>query len=97
MSKTIDAHLQQLGLKAKDKVTGFEGTITCISFDLYGCIQGVLTPPVDVDSKTQDNKWFDMNRLKVSNKRTMDSPKWDNQNLAKGEHGAAEKPPSSRH
>ena len=36
--------LKLLGLKVKDKVTGFTGIITSVSFDLYGCIQVIITP-----------------------------------------------------
>lgn len=31
-------HIDLLGLKAEDKVTGFKGVITTLSFDLYGCV-----------------------------------------------------------
>ena len=33
-----------LGKKGKDKITGFKGIITSVSFDLYGCIQVILNP-----------------------------------------------------
>jgi len=64
-----------LGLKVKDKVTNFQGVITSISFDLYGCVQGLLTPGVDKDGKANDSRWFDMGRLKIiDTKPVMKSP-----------------------
>ena len=47
MSKeaNILGHLELLGQKVEDKVTGFRGVVTTISFDLYGCIQAVYFLP----------------------------------------------------
>jgi hypothetical protein len=60
--------LRYLGLRVKDKVTGFEGVVTGISFDLYGCVQCDVCMPFDKD-KTDVNKawgrWFDIARLDV--------------------------------
>ncbi len=54
-----------LGLKARDLVTGFEGVVTTVAFDLYGCIQAVVTPPVK-DGKREDGQWFDTKRLEIT-------------------------------
>lgn len=35
--------IKLLGLKVEDKITGFIGIVTSVSFDLYGCIQVVVT------------------------------------------------------
>lgn len=68
-----DRNLQQyfdlLGLKAKDKVTGFEGVISSVAFDLYGCVQFVLLPPVDKEGKPKDGHWFDSNRVDLLGKK----------------------------
>jgi len=40
----VERHVSQLGLKVKDRVTGFEGVVSTMSFDLYGCIQAAVTP-----------------------------------------------------
>ncbi len=86
-------HIEMLGLKAKDAVTGFEGVITTMSFDLYGCVQAVLTPPVDDDGKTRDGKWFDVTRLKVTDKEpVMQLPNFEAGYVADGKKGCAEKP-----
>lgn len=58
-------HINLLGLKAKDAVTGFSGVVTSISFDLYGCVQAIVTPPVDKDGNAKDGRWFDIIRLHV--------------------------------
>ncbi len=46
--KQVQEHLCKLGLKAEDMVTGFKGVVSTVSFDLYGCIQAVLTPPTGI-------------------------------------------------
>jgi len=67
--KTVEEYLKMLGLSVVDKVTGFEGTITSIGFDLYGCIQAILTPPVKKDGVKGDGYWFDIDRLKIIGKK----------------------------
>ena len=83
-------HLNILGLKAKDKLTGLEGVITSVCFDLYGCIQCVITPPIK-DSKIEEGGWFDINRVDVGTERIMDVPDYDNVYIGNGEKGAASK------
>ena len=91
--ETIKKHIDLLGHKAADKVTGFTGVITSISFDLYGCIQVVLTPPAD--KKTGEYKtgnWLDVARLNVYDEKVMDIPEYSRGYIAKGKKGPAEKP-----
>jgi hypothetical protein len=57
--------LQLLGLKVKDKVTGCVGIVESISYDLYGCVQAVVKPPVDEKGAIVDGRWFDVSRLEV--------------------------------
>lgn len=33
---SVEKHLELLGMKVKDKVSGFEGVVSTLSFDLYG-------------------------------------------------------------
>lgn len=63
----MNQYLQLLGLKVRDKVTGFIGTVETISFDLYGCIQAVVRPPIDKKKSAEvpDGRWFDAKRLEV--------------------------------
>ena len=90
--KNIKEHLDLLGRKATDRVTGFKGVISTISHDLYGCIQAVLQPPIGKDGKSE-GRWFDVSRLKVEDgKPVMDRPNWNFGLVAEGKQGPAEKP-----
>ena len=89
----IKKHLDMLGLKVEDKITGFTGVVSSISFDLYGCVQGLISPHVNKDGKTGDSIWFDLNRLRVKNKKpVMGRPNFDYGLIAEGKQGAAVKP-----
>ena len=58
--------LSLLGLKVIDKITNFEGIVTSVSFDLYGCIQ-LLVQPISYDGqKAETSYWFDENRMKIT-------------------------------
>ena len=57
-------HLQLLGKKVRDKVTGVQGTVTSVCFDLYGCILAIVTVKA-VDNKVVSGNWFDVARLQV--------------------------------
>lgn len=68
-------HLDLLGKTAKDRITGFTGVVSSVCFDLYGCIQAALSPPLDKDGKLVDGRFFDVHRLEVVNeKRVMPVP-----------------------
>jgi hypothetical protein len=57
ITETIDL----LGCKGKDKVTGYEGIISSVSFDLYGCVQLALTPPAKKgETELKHGHWFDI-------------------------------------
>lgn len=84
----MNKHLQLMGFKAKDLVTGFEGVVSSISFDLYGCVCGLLTPAIDKDGKLGDSHWYDVKRLELtSSAPVMPVPDFDAPEI-----GAAEKP-----
>lgn len=86
-------HIELLGLKAEDAVTGFSGVISTVSFDLYGCVQVVLTPPVDEKGEMKDGKWLDVTRLKITdNEAVMELPDFSKGYIAEGKKGCAEKP-----
>ena len=94
----IKKHLALLGFRAEDKVTGYKGVISNISFDLYGCVQTVLSPPVDKDGKKTSGEWFDIARLKITSKKpVMDVPDFDFGAQAEGKQGASEKPMCSKY
>lgn len=64
----MNEYMKLLGLKASDVVSGFSGVITSISFDLYGCVQAVISPGIDKDGKIPDGHWFDTKRLMIIDK-----------------------------
>ena len=73
-SQKIFAAIDLLGYRVKDKVTGFEGVVTSVAFDLYGCIQCLVHPGLDDKGEMRELKWFDSNRLDiVSIIKAMDS------------------------
>lgn len=53
----------RLGMKAKDKITGFEGTVTGYVEYISGCNQVLLTPSVDDKGAARDSGWFDVQRI----------------------------------
>jgi hypothetical protein len=63
--------MKLLGLKVRDAVTGFEGVVSSVCFDLYGCVQAVVTPPMAAKDagKLEDSRWFDTKRLAVLDSR----------------------------
>lgn len=88
-------YFDKLGFEARDRVTGFKGVISSLSFDLYGCICAVLTPTADPkESKIREGHWFDFKRLEfISKKPVMEVPAFDlNIRGLATEIGAAEKP-----
>ncbi len=89
----IQKHLNKLGHKVKDLVTGREGIITSISFDLYGCVQAVVTTEVTTNTEKPTNEWFDIARLKIlSKKPVMKQPNFDFGPVAEGLKGGFVKP-----
>ena len=92
---TYKKHIELLGHKAEDKITGFKGTIESVCFDLYGCIQVSLKPLTDKDGKVPEGYWFDVTRVKVDTKnRVVDLPNFYEGYVAEGRKGPAQKPTS---
>jgi hypothetical protein len=61
--------MNNLGKKAKDKVTGFTGIITGKCFYLYGCAQYCLVPEADInDMKLREGAWLDDGRIEIIGK-----------------------------
>lgn len=99
MSTNIQKYLEMLGTKVRDRVTGFEGVVTSVGFDLFGCIQVIVTPPATSDGKRNLGEWFDSNRLEtVDATPVMERPDFSftKEAIAKGEKGPAEKPAWSK-
>lgn len=86
----IPDSLALLGRKAVDKVTGFEGVISTIGFDVYGCVQAILTPAAK-DGKLLDQGWFDVKRLTVG-EVVMPNPDFGPVALGEESGGDSDKP-----
>ena len=88
-----------LGRNVRDRVTGAQGVVTSVSFDLYGCIEAVVTPEVKEGEVRAEGSWFDVSRLVViSDSPVMELPDFEDNYrspIARGEKGPAEKPPVS--
>jgi hypothetical protein len=61
-----------LGYVVEDRVSGVVGVATSISFDLYGCVQMLVRPRVDLEGKLPEAHWFDLSRLKRTDDRVME-------------------------
>lgn len=90
IKETVDL----LGRNAVDKVTGFDGVITSVCFDLYGCVQVVITPPVTPGGDLKSGNWFDVGRVTVSDEAVMPVPTFAayGDNTANYDKGCADKP-----
>lgn len=89
----VKNHLNLLGMKVEDKVTGFKGVVASVSFDLYGCVQAIVNPGADKDGKLMEQCWFDVARLTlVSDEPVMARPNFEFGPQAEGKQGPAEKP-----
>ena len=94
----IQAHLSTLGRTGTDRVTGFKGVVTSVTFDLYGCIQVILTPPVKEDGTIPDGRWFDIRRISLpASPPVMEAPDFVTPSaISEGRKGAAPKPSQPR-
>lgn len=84
----MKSHFDLLGRKVKDKVTGAEGIVDSICFDLYGCVQATMNTGFDKEGKRKDSYWFDVKRLEVLTKK----PVMEVPDFSLPEIGAADKP-----
>jgi hypothetical protein len=74
----MEQHLELLGFRVRDIVSGMEGVVTSISFDLYGCVQAVVNSGLDKDGQPAEGRWFDTKRLiPISKKPVMAIPTFD--------------------
>ena len=60
--------MENLGKKAKDKVTGFKGVVTSKVSYLTGCDQYGITPPVK-ENEIEDTHYFDVSRVVITEPR----------------------------
>jgi hypothetical protein len=76
----MEKHLELLGCVVRDRISGMEGTCDSICFDLYGCVQGCITPKVDPTKPTErpSGQWYDTKRLEAIGMSPMERPTFDN-------------------
>ncbi len=76
MASALD-YFDVLGFEAVDVVTGFEGVVSDVSFNLYGCVMVTLTPKQHKDKiEEASNRWFDHKRITItSNARVLEPPR----------------------
>jgi len=60
-----DVAMGLLGLRVRDKLTGFKGVVTTVGFDLYGCIEALVTPAIAEGGRVIESRWFGVERLSV--------------------------------
>lgn len=94
----LQEHLDLLGRRVRDRVTGATGVVESISYDLYGCIQAVVRSAVSKDGSVPDGRWFDVARLELENAKAqpvMPRPAFVSASsplAAAGQRGPADKP-----
>lgn len=92
----LQQHVDILGRKVTDKVTGFKGVAESVGFDLYGCVQVIVKPSTLSDKgEPLDGRWFDIQRLTFDdNSRVMPVPAFKALATVDGVHtkGPADKP-----
>jgi hypothetical protein len=57
--------MENLGKKAKDKITGFEGIIIGYCHYLFGCNTYGISPQILKDGKKIETEWFDEGRIEI--------------------------------
>jgi len=68
MDMNVQKHLDLLGMKACERVSGITGVITSVAFDAFGCIQAVVGPKANEHGKIAESRFYDVARLKVTGK-----------------------------
>ena len=95
----LNEYIDNLGKEAKDKVTGYRGILTSISFDLFGCVQYSITPFADEkDKEIKFGHWFDISRVHIfKKKKVMETPNYfkgyvekDSKHITRGKKGCAD-------
>jgi hypothetical protein len=55
----------QLGITAKDKITGFQGVVAGFCQYISGCNQALLIPKIGENGDFKESHWFDVQRLEA--------------------------------
>ena len=70
----MNQHLKLLGWRVKDIITGIEGVVTSVDFNLYGCVQAIVQAAADEKGIIPDGRWFDVSRLAPIGERPVMAP-----------------------
>ena len=76
----LKEHFDLMGYIVQDRVTGITGVCVSICFDLYGCVQASVYPPLDPAKPHEipEGHWYDTKRLrKVSLHPVMEVPTFE--------------------
>jgi len=95
MKSIVEESLDLLGMTVKDKITGITGVASSIDFDLYGCIQVIITPTglTKTGEVKSGSNWLDINRIEiVSKKKIMKTPDYTKYGSKETVNGCALKP-----
>lgn len=63
---SLQTYVNHLGLEVRDKVTGLQGIVTSVSFDICNCVQLLVTPKASGDGSRPDSMWLDVKRVEVN-------------------------------
>lgn len=67
--------LNLLGWRVRDDVSGLEGPVVSVSYDLNGCVMALIERGYGADGKRLDTQWIDTKRLaRVSDGPVADQP-----------------------
>jgi hypothetical protein len=58
-------NMVRMGSRVKDRITGFQGTLTGRAEYISGCTQCLVAPTVKADGSFAESQWFDEQRLEV--------------------------------
>ena len=64
----------ELGVRVRDRVSGFAGTVTGRVEYLSGCRQYLITPACKDDGAFVEPHWFDEDRLDVTSEKVVTLP-----------------------
>ena len=64
--------VRTLGDQAADRVTQYKGVVETVAFDLYGCVQVALRPPMNDKGELAEGRWFDVSRVIIEGTRVME-------------------------
>ncbi len=71
----LSSYFDLLGRRVKDKISGHEGVCDALTFDLFGCVQVAVAPPVDKDGKFVEGRMLDVHRVQVIDADTRVMPR----------------------